>query len=305
MSVYDAIRDYNLRLDTLSLPRILDFKVEDGDIICSIISNEYEHIAIPKFVSRVYCSRDGLKKGKELTNLKSIKFGEKIDYIGSTTFAHSIRLEKVENTDNITELGNFAFWNCLELKEISLRSLEYIGNSAFCNCSKLERVVIGDNLKEVEDSAFFGCETLSSIELPAKIKKIGFQAFMSCGLTKVRIPANICSIGDSAFNSCKSLREVEFYGEIVKGQTGMIREKAFKDCRNIKEFTIPDGITSIGVSAFENCTQLEYIVIGESVTNIRENAFKNCNKLKEVHIKSRVLVARDPNIFGKAKIIKC
>lgn len=171
----------------------------------------------------------------------------------------------MENTDNITELGNFAFWNCLELKEISLRSLEYIGNSAFCNCSKLERVVIGDNLKEVENSAFFGCETLSIIELPAKIKEIGFQAFMGCGLTKVRIPANICSIGDSAFNSCKSLREVEFYGEIVKGQTGMIREKAFKDCRNLKEFIIPDGITSIGVSAFENCVQLERIVIGESV----------------------------------------
>lgn len=165
--------------------------------------------------------------------------------------------------------------------------------------------MIGDNLKEVEVSAFFGCETLSSIELPAKIKKIGFQAFMGCGLTKVRIPANICSIGGSAFNSCKLLREVEFYGEIVKGQTGMIREKAFKDCRTLKEFIIPDGITSIGVSAFENCTQLECIVIGESVTNIRENAFKNCNKLKEVHIKSRVLVARDPNIFGKAKIIKC
>jgi hypothetical protein len=51
-----------------------------------------------------------------------------------------------------------------------------------------------------------------------------------------------------------------------------------------KSFTIPNGITSIGVGAFSACTKLTNITIPNGVTNIEEAAFSNCTSLVTINV---------------------
>ena len=48
------------------------------------------------------------------------------------------------------------------------------------------------------------------------------------------------------------------------------------------EITIPNDVTSIGVSAFQNCTGLTNITISKSVASVGESAFSGCDNLTEV-----------------------
>ena len=52
--------------------------------------------------------------------------------------------------------------------------------------------------------------------------------------------------------------------------------------------TIPNGVTSIGISAFRNCTELTEITIPDSVTNIGDDAFYGCSGLTSVSIPDSV-----------------
>ncbi len=59
-----------------------------------------------------------------------------------------------------------------------------------------------------------------------------------------------------------------------KTVTGIGRE-AFRDCSNLKEVIIEEGITEIAENAFFNCVNLEIIDIPSSVRKIGTNAIRN------------------------------
>ena len=64
-----------------------------------------------------------------------------------------------------------------------------------------------------------------------------------------------------------------------------IGDKAFKDCSELLEISIPSSTTVIGNSAFENCSKLESLVIWGS-PDIGERAFANCVNITKVSIDS-------------------
>ena len=103
---------------------------------------------------------------------------------------------------------------------------------------------------------------------------------------KLVIPAKIegnpvTSIGDGAFSSCWRLTTIEVgEGNVnfteVNGvlfnaeKTVLLTYPAGKKGAN---YTIPDGVTSIGISAFTTCFSLTSITIPDSVTSIGVQAF--------------------------------
>ena len=56
----------------------------------------------------------------------------------------------------------------------------------------------------------------------------------------------------------------------------------FSGCRSLKTITIPNNVTSIGMSAFYGCSSLKSVTIPNSVTSIGEKVFSNCSALTSI-----------------------
>ena len=67
-----------------------------------------------------------------------------------------------------------------------------------------------------------------------------------------------------------------------------IPQNFFDGNKQIKEFTIPNSVTSIRDWAFNACSELTSVTIPKSVINIGEQAFYDCSKLKSITIPNGV-----------------
>ena len=79
--------------------------------------------------------------------------------------------------------------------------------------------------------------------------------------------------------------------------------------KNVKAVKIPAKVTSgaytykvvqIGEKAFRNCKKLKEVIIGKEIKHIREKAFKGCNKLKFITLKCKNLKTIEAKAFGGA-----
>ena len=142
-------------------------------------------------------------------------------------------VKKVVIEDDVTSIGDYAFWNCSNLTSITIPdSVTIIGNSAFNACSSLTSLTIPNSVTSIGEGAFYACSSLTSITIPNSVTSIGEGAFYACSsLTSITIPDSVTSIGDVTFSNCSSLTSI----------------------------TIPDSVTSIGNSAFYGCSSLKTI----------------------------------------------
>lgn len=72
---------------------------------------------------------------------------------------------------------------------------------------------------------------------------------------------------------------VIYKGSLKNIPVKSIGYNAFYNCSNLKEITIPDGITSIGGQAFWKCSNLENVNIPSSVTSFGMSVFSGCSSL--------------------------
>ncbi len=217
--------------------------------------------------------------------------------------------------DGVTSIGLYAFSGCTNLTSVTIPdSVTSIGEWAFSRCTNLTSVTIPDSVTSIQYGAFSGCTNLTSVTIPDSVTSIGYSAFYSCeSLTSVTIPDSVTTIEDGAFGGCTSLTEINvtdgntsymdidgvLYNadctELVAYPAGRgtdysipdgvtsIGQCAFSGCTNLTSVTIPDGVTSIGQDAFYWCISLTSVTIPDSVTNIYDYAFNDCTSLTDVY----------------------
>ena len=124
----------------------------------------------------------GTEAFNNCTNLQ--RFVTNNDHIGfnisTGAFKNCSELQSLPT--KITAVGDYAFLNCINLRDISLKDIKSIGNSAFKNCSLLNAVYIESNtLNTIGNSAFANCTKLNRIINNRNIKcKINDYAFYNC-----------------------------------------------------------------------------------------------------------------------------
>lgn len=216
------------------------------------------------------------------------------------------------------EIGDFAFFGCSELTEITFEGesnsqLTKIGASAFNNCcqngNQNFELKLPEKLEEIGDGAFGAMFKISKIEIPGSVKTIGKEAFradrsnftrsplttveikegvtelgesmfLGCGnLTSVTLPASLTKIGTSAFINCTGLATLDL-SNLTNLTT--IGESAFSGCTSFynsdTELVLPEALTTIENKAFSGCP-IHKISLPASITTLGESVFENCTKL--------------------------
>lgn len=91
---------------------------------------------------------------------------------------------------------------------------------------------------------------------------------------------------------------IKIPSSIDGGNVISIGKKAFYNCRQIWNISIPESVTEIGDAAFEWCTGLTNITIPDSVTDMGEQTFTWCNGLKSVTLSNNLTKIGDKAIWG-------
>lgn len=180
----------------------------------------------------------------------------------------------INTSINIVSIGAEAFYNCIGLNSVVIRSnkIKYIYEKAFYNCSELQMVrlpVSTNTLKLIDKQAFYNCTKLETFE-------INIDATYKGGLF---------NIGDNAFRDCTSLvldssnsqqnNLIKFAEQLGFG--------AFYNCTSLNSIDLP-WVKSIGNQSFYNCSGLQSVNIGSGnkLESIGLGAFQNCTSLKEI-----------------------
>ena len=184
-------RQFFTSLETLHLYDREDKKFEEEKFFKRIIWYDVEY-------------NDDLEKNKEDVVYKKnvILTKEYREQTGMTTVP-----------DMVTEISKDCFWNCTNLKEISLP----------------------DSVTRLGQSAFILCSSLTSIGLPTGVKGIPAYCFAFCGsLQEIEIPTSVTYIGDYAFDECSSLTKL-----VIRNEDGSTKdvsiEQTYDPTQQIKD----------------------------------------------------------------------
>ena len=177
-----------------------------------------------------------------------------------------VDLSSITNTSGV----NFKEKDNL-VKIILPENLTSIGNSAFYSCDALTSITIGNSVNSIGYSAFFRCDALTEIHISdiAKWCDIDFKGSSS-----------------NPFNNnqkvCLYVNGNKITDLVIPEGVNSIKDYAFEDYSSLTSITIPNSVTSIGNWAFSSCDALTSITIGNSVTSIGNHAFYWCNALTSI-----------------------
>ncbi len=205
--------------------------------------------------------------------------------------------------DNITELPDEIFANCIYLEEVVLpANLKEIPYRCFYNRNKLKNLTVPANVEIIGTEAYSGSSLSGDIILGNNITTIGSGAFSNTNITSIIIPENCSSIESSIVSYCKKLKSVKLPSQCNVNEDSFDTNYWFDGCTSLETVNLPEGITKIGGSMFSGCNSLNELIIPESVKYIGYAAFRNCTALKEIIIPDKVVTLDEYSFSGCTSI---
>ena len=228
---------------------------------------------------------------------------DSVTTIGVYAFRGCSRLTSITIPDSVTSIGEWAFYDCSSLDVVHITDLSAwcridftdtysnplcLAYNLYLNSELVTDLTIPADITVIKDYAFFSGNSIHNINLHNGITSVGFGAFVGCSIQSVTIPDSITEIKDAAFTQCPYL--TEFRGKFAtEDGLALIVDgtfHAFANGSGITEYTIPDGVATIGASAFNKAYSLESVTIPDSVTAIGAYAFNHCINLIDTYCKS-------------------
>ena len=174
-------------------------------------------------------------------------------------------------SDNVSVIGNSAFFNTSIVSIAIPKGVVSIGEEAFARNSDLTALTFASDgvLESIGSSAFINNTSLTSVVLPASLKTLGASAFSGCS-----------SLASITFQT----KEVAGSGGVMKSDLESIGNSAFVGT-SISEIAFPESTSNItlGQYLFENCSNLTTVRLSTSIVSI-ELAFTGCSTIETIII---------------------
>ncbi|MCR5666170.1 MAG: leucine-rich repeat protein [Eubacterium sp.] len=208
----------------------------------------------------------------EYTGGKSdVEIPQGVTKIGENAF-YGMPITSVSVPSSVLEIGPYAFNNCQKLETVTFAEgskLSKIDEAAFYYCYLLKNIVLPDTVRELGANMFYYCYTLDTINVPEGVTEICDYAFYNTsGLKNVTLPSTLKRIGKNAFGTC-GVEQIE----VPQGVT-TIDDYAFSAC-SLKSFTCPESVETIGAAAFMSNGSMTSITLNEGLKTIGEAAFSS------------------------------
>ena len=227
-------------------------------------------------LSKIFLLDLGSSAFENCKSLADIKFGSVSCEIGDNAFRNT-GFTSFTIPEGVTAVGKGAFSACANLETIEIYyTVTAVGDEAFKDCTKLTNVRYKSTtshpvtLNSFGDACFMGCKSLPNIYLPGTLTSLGSSCFSGCtALTNhVAVPASITELPNSCFEN-SGLTTIAFSAKKMKS----FGDACFKDCANLHDFEIPEGLEQVGKSCFYGCDALTDIVIPTSITTLPNYCF--------------------------------
>ena len=187
------------------------------------------------------------------------------------------RIKRVIFDGRLFSIGDYAFYNLINLEEFCTRSqrayitppymITSIGENAFGYCEKLTSFPFRDTdyLESIGSWAFHHTGLSGHIYLQEKLESIGSEAFSNCpALTSVRIAYNrnhpLLTIGAFAFYDCANFTDVFYYGTADQWAKVTFYDTTFGHDRSVRIHCSyscgPDFRTTVTEGTPATCTEV-------------------------------------------------
>ena len=212
--------------------------------------------------------------------------------------------------EQITEIGDYAFYNCAGLTSINIHgNITAIGNNAFFYCYGLTSIVIPKSVTTLGDGIFTSCINLETVTFEldedgnSPITKIPKGTFQSCRkLTNVNVnDLDLTEIGQYAFSGCEVINEIDFtnftkltvidsyaftsvpYEHVDLSKTQLKKlTNAFATAKQLKTLKLPDSVTSVVASALSSADAMEKLYVGKNFTPAMIATMADKGKIDEI-----------------------
>lgn len=236
------------------------------------------------------------------------------DVIAESAF-YGVLAETITYEQEVKSIGNYAFYDCYNLKEFELtESLNSIGDFAFCGCKAFTEFNIPSSITEIPAGLIALCRNITEIEIPSSIKKIGENAFEQVSLTNFTIPNTVETIERGILTNCYSLvnlitpflgsniddsenARLNYFGiydssigtefkikTVYVTNAKYLTAEAFASYYTLEQVSIEGTIKEIPYSTFIYCINLNYVNMSDSITIIGNNAFNYCQSLPMIDL---------------------
>ena len=159
-----------------------------------------------------------------LDNLSSFVIPEGVTKIEGKAFHHCKNLTKIVFPSTVEDIECVFIEECRNLFEIDMSKVHL--------------------LKEIPENFLSFLDYLSSFVIPEGVTKIESKAFCHCkNLTKIVIPSTVEEIEGGFIEECRNLSEIDMSKAHLLKE---IDDNFLGSNNRVKEFIIPEGVTSVG-----------------------------------------------------------
>ena len=199
---------------------------------------------------------------------------ETVKYLTWDAFYGCENLKELILPDGLLSINGSIVKGCVNLKSLDIpNTVTELGYGVFME-SGVESVHLPDGIGNIREYLFYNCKNLKEIKIPESVKEIGWNSFSGCeSLKTVTLPKKLTSILWEAFSGCINLESVEWKPR-KKGVFDFYRD-CFKNCKKLKEFTIPEKTNILG-NMFSGCEKVKVKVLCSS-EKITESFLKKQN----------------------------